>query len=205
MTMDRKEHWETVYRSKAHDSVSWYESMPRTSLELVGACGLHAAAGIIDVGAGASALVDGLLERGHSDVSVLDVSAAALEAVKARLGDRASRVSWIVSDVTEWEPARSYHLWHDRAVLHFLATPEDREAYRSVLERSIERGGWVILATFAAGGPLRCSGLDVIRYSGEDLAGFLGAGFQMERGFTRIHRTPSAADQAFQWGVFRRV
>ncbi len=203
--MDRKEHWETVYRTKSHDAVSWYESMPETSLELIEACGLDKTAGMIDVGAGASALVDRLLDRGHSDVSALDVSAEALEASKARLGERAPRVSWFVSDVTLWQPHRTFDLWHDRAVFHFLSSPDDREAYRSVLERAVAPGGWTIMATFALGGPLKCSGLDVTRYSEADLDEYLGPAFHMEHSFTRVHTTPSSAEQEFQWMVFRRT
>jgi len=203
--MDRKEHWETVYRTKAHDGVSWYESMPETSLELIAACGLERTAGIIDVGAGASALVDGLLDRGHSDVSALDVSAEALAATKARLGERATGVNWFVSDVTVWQPDRTFDLWHDRAVFHFLCSPDDREAYRSILEGALAPGGWAILATFALGGPPKCSGLNVTRHSEQDLAAFLGPAFRMEQSFTRIHTTPSAIEQEFQWAVFRRT
>jgi len=203
--MDRKEHWETVYRTRAHDAVSWFESMPETSLELIEACGLDSTAGIIDVGAGASALVDGLVDRGHSDVSALDVSAEALAATKARLGERATGVNWFVSDVTVWQPDRTFDLWHDRAVFHFLCSPDDREAYRSVLERAVVPGGWTIMATFASGGPLKCSGLDVTRYSDLDLDTYLGPAFHMERSFTRLHTTPSAAEQEFQWAVFRRT
>jgi SAM-dependent methyltransferase len=202
--MDRREHWEAVYQTKPADTVSWYEATPDTSLELVDACAPDVSTGILDVGGGASAFVDGILERGHTDVSVLDVSAQALEIAKARLGRRAAAVTWLVADVTRWEPGRTFGVWHDRAVFHFLGEARDRAAYRSVLERSVEPGGWVIMGTFGPDGPRRCSGLDVKEYSGRALAAELGDGFVLERSFTRIHTTPSGVEQQFQWAVLRR-
>jgi len=203
--MDRTEHWNSLYSKKAHDSVSWHESTPETSLELVEACALDPAAGIVDVGGGASTFVDGLLACGHSDLCVLDISAQALDVARARLGAVAKGINWEVADVTRWEPPRTFNLWHDRVVFHFLGTGEDRDAYRSVLERALVPGGWAILATFGPEGPRRCSGLDVTRYSGEEIAAALGGGFRLERSFTRIHTTPSGIDQQLQWAVLRRI
>jgi len=202
--MDPTDHWDGVYSTKAHDSVSWFEPEPLTSLELVEACGIDPGDPVIDVGGGASALVDGLLARGYGDVWVLDVSGHALEAARRRLGGRANDVTWQVADVTKWVPPRTFRLWHDRAVLHFLRSDLDRSAYRSAAERAVEPGGWVVIATFAAEGPTRCSGLDVQRSDAEDLLDTLGPGFELERAFTRAHITPSGATQAFQWVVLRR-
>jgi trans-aconitate methyltransferase len=202
--MDRTKYWDTIYSTKAHDSVSWHESIPTTSLELVADCAPEPTEGIIDVGGGASTLVDGLLARGHTDLCVLDVSAEALATSKARLGEAADSVTWEVADLTLWEPPRTFSIWHDRVVLHFLGTGADRDAYRSVIRLALEPGGWAILATFSPEGPQRCSGLDVTRYSGEEIAAMLGDGFRLERSFTRIHTTPSGAEQQFQWAVLRR-
>jgi len=203
--VDRTEHWDQVHRSNAPDSVSWHEASPATSLQLVDACGLDSTDGIVDVGGGASTFVDELLNRGYSDVSVLDISHHALQVATDRLGERADGVTWEVADVTRWVPTRTYRLWHDRVVLHFLGTGEDREAYRRVLEQALEHGGWVILATFGLDGPRRCSGIDVTRYGDEELMEVLGDEFRLERSFTHIHTTPAGIDQQFQWVLAQRT
>jgi trans-aconitate methyltransferase len=205
MTLDRKEHWETVYRTKGHDSVSWYETAPQTSLELVEACGLDSDMGIIDIGGGTSGLVDGLLEQGYSNICVLDIASEALQATRARLGSRADLVRWVVADVTLWESQSTFHLWHDRAVFHFLRSPAEQDRYRRALERSLEPGGWAVLATFGPDGPPRCSGLDVARCSDRDIAAALGDEFELKRAFTQVHTTPAGIEQQFQWAVLRRL
>src|ERR1700754_5091795 len=161
----RQLHWENLYQSKGEHDVSWFQDTPTPSLELLDEIGVTPAASVIDIGGGASRLVDRLIERGFRDVTVLDLSEAALAAAKDRLGDRASRVTWIVADVTQWEPMTAYDVWHDRAAFHFLTEEADRAAYLARLRRGLEIGGHAIIATFALDGPARCSGLPVVRYS----------------------------------------
>jgi trans-aconitate methyltransferase len=159
---------------------------------------------IIDIGGGASVLADELLDAGFADVSVLDIAGQGLTASKSRLGDHAREVHWIVSDVLTWTPPRTYGLWHDRAVFHFLTEPEDRAKYRSVLQRAVRPGGAVIMATFAPEGPERCSGLPVQRWSAEGLAAELGAEFELVQSAREEHETPMGAVQAFTWCRFKR-
>src|SRR5579859_4125248 len=147
--MDRKQHWDQVYAEKAEDAVSWFEARPETSLALLHSAGIARTDALIDVGGGASRLVDALLQEGFSDVTVLDIAAAALEKSRARLGDDAGKAQWIAADITRWRPERRYRLWHDRAVFHFLTDPQDREAYRRTLEAGLAPGGMALIASFA--------------------------------------------------------
>lgn len=162
-------------------------------------------ASIIDVGGGASQLVDVLLDRGTNHLSVLDISTEAIEKSKARLGSRATLVEWICADITAWIPPSHYWLWHDRAVFHFLTESWDREAYISAMRRGVLPGGRIIIATFALDGPEKCSHLPVCRYSHESLAQELGAGFAFLEGVWEDHRTPSGAIQKFQYSLFART
>ncbi|MBX5002251.1 class I SAM-dependent methyltransferase [Rhizobium lentis] len=204
MTDAKREHWDEVYRTKAADSVSWYQPTPEPSLRALDEMQLPAAAALIDVGGGASSLVDCLIERGWSDLTVLDIAAPALDVAKARLQGDAIRVGWIVADVTVWRPSRRYDLWHDRAVFHFLTEPQQRLAYRRALETCTAPGSVVIIATFAPDGPERCSGLPVQRYDATALAAELGSAFALEREWREEHTTPGGGLQPFQWCVFRR-
>jgi len=201
--MDHKQHWDEVYAQKAEDAVSWFQPRPETSLALIASAGLTQTDALIDVGGGASRLVDALLSEGFTDVTVLDIAAAALEKSRTRLGKDADRVRWIAADVTRWTPERRYRLWHDRAVFHFLTTPAERLAYRRALEAALEPGGTAIIASFALDGPERCSGLPVQRYAPETLAAELGPAFRL-KGFRREeHRTPAGKIQRFQYSLFR--
>ena len=203
--MDRRQYWDEVYRQKSADEVSWYQATARSSLELIGRCGLMPESPVIDVGGGASVLSGELLERGFQDITVVDVSDLALEQARARLAERAGRVAWLRADVTTFRAGRRYALWHDRAVFHFLTRAEDRRAYREVLQRTLLPGGWVIIATFAADGPRQCSGLDVIRYDPEDLAAELGECFVLCDTLGERHVTPAGAEQHFVYCRFRRT
>ena len=156
--VSRQAHWEHVYGSKAENEVSWFQQSPAPSLELIELCRPASDAAIVDIGGGASRLVDRLLERGFSDLTVLDLSHAALAADKARLGDRAVRVQWVAADFTRWVPARLFDIWHDRAAFHFLTDAADRAAYVACLNKAIRPGGSVIIGTFAPDGPEKCSG-----------------------------------------------
>lgn len=200
----RQAHWEGVYTKKGENELSWFQESPAPSLELIAEVGTTHASPIIDIGGGASRLVDNLIDRGFEDVTVLDLSEAALEATKARLGDRAAQVHWIVTDATVWEPLKAYDVWHDRAAFHFLTEDRDRAAYVARLERALKVGGYAIIATFALDGPERCSGLPVVRYDAASLGQTLGRAFQLVDTRRHAHATPWGSDQSFQFSVFRR-
>ncbi|KRR20027.1 class I SAM-dependent methyltransferase [Bradyrhizobium retamae] len=204
----RQAHWENVYTTKGENEVSWFQQSPAPSLDLIVRAGVTHKSAIIDIGGGASRLVDSLVEQGFEDVTVLDLSAAALAAAKRRLeshlGASAERVSWIVADATTWEPGRPYDIWHDRAAFHFLTDPADRAAYIERLKRGLKIGGHAIIATFALDGPEKCSGLPVARYDSESLGRTLGAAFKLVHTQRHEHATPWESRQAFQFSVFRR-
>ncbi|CAA7616866.1 class I SAM-dependent methyltransferase [Magnetospirillum sp. UT-4] len=203
---ERRSHWQEVWTSKAPEGVSWYQAEPAASLALIARAGLSRAAGIVDVGGGASLLVDRLLERGHSQVAVLDVSAAALDVAADRLGAMAEDVTWIESDVLEWRPVPGlFELWHDRAVLHFLTRPEERKAYRKVMMAALVPGGWAVLGTFAPDGPEKCSGLPVMRHDAGTLSDLLGPDFDLVAEMREEHVTPNGGVQHFTWCLFRRI
>jgi ubiquinone/menaquinone biosynthesis C-methylase UbiE len=203
--MPSKEHWENVYTTKATDSVSWFQEHANTSLQLIERSEIPPNGKIIDVGGGASTLVDDLLAQGYSNVSVLDLSLAALQAAQSRLSVQAGRVTWITGDITRVElPENYYNLWHDRAVFHFLVDAEDRAAYKNTLHRSVKRGGHVIVATFAEDGPMKCSGLPINRYSVADLQQELGDGLSLLGAVREQHLTPSGAIQNFNYCYFKK-
>jgi len=197
---DRKCHWERVYAERRETEVSWFQDNPAPSLEALARVGAGRRSAIIDVGGGASRLVDRLIEDGHEDVTVLDVSETALAAAKARLGAAAGRVRWLVADVTAWEPERTFDVWHDRAAFHFLVDRADEAAYVERLEKALPPGGSAIIATFAPDGPEKCSGLPVARHDGQSLAAALGTAFSLIE-----TRRPAGAVQRFQFSAFRRV
>ena len=203
--MDPKTHWETVYRTKDVHEVSWFQSEARRSLDLITRVSPDRSAPIIDVGAGASVLVDDLLAAGYLDVSVLDVSEAALEISRARLGTDAAKVKWMRADVRRAQlDEGAYAVWHDRAVFHFLTDPADRAAYVEQVRRAVMPGGYVLVATFAEDGPEYCSGLPVVRYSAEGLHSEFGTDFQLVRSEHEDHRTPAGGEQSFLYCLCRR-
>jgi SAM-dependent methyltransferase len=198
--MDAREHWERVYLTKRPTQVSWYAPHLDTSLRLIEDAAPNRHAAIVDVGGGEATLVDDLLDRGYRRVSVLDVSATALDVAKARLGERASAVDWLCGDVAKFPfPRHHYDVWHDRAVFHFLTDPKDRAAYVRQVARAVKPGGNVIVATFGPEGPTKCSGLDVVRYGPDTLHDEFGARFRLLRHLTEIHRTPAGATQQFTY------
>jgi SAM-dependent methyltransferase len=200
MNDSARAHWETVYTQKAPDAVSWFQPHAQHSLDLIARTGLALDAGIIDVGGGASTLVDDLLERGHANISVLDLSASALRAAQMRLGADAGRVNWIEADITTVAlPAQSCDLWHDRAVFHFLTDSAQRAAYVRAVLNAVRPGGHVIIATFAEDGPLQCSGLPVMRYSADALHSEFGAPFELLEHRRETHHTPAGAVQQFTY------
>jgi SAM-dependent methyltransferase len=196
-------HWDHVYTTKADDSVSWFESSPSFSLELIEAAGIGLGA-VIDIGGGASRLVDALVAKGHTHVAVLDLSAKALEIAKARLGNQASAVEWIVGDVTEWVPTSRYDLWHDRAAFHFLTAPDDQAAYAKALHSALNPGGVAIIGTFAPDGPEKCSGLRVARHDAASIGQIIGSGFILIHERLYDHVTPGGSVQKFQFSSFRK-
>jgi hypothetical protein len=204
MNDERHRHWNEVYATKGEADVSWYQARPTLSLKLIGAHVAKRSASVIDVGGGTSRLVDGLLAEGYSDLTVLDVSTAALSKSKQRIGARSSTVHWIVADVTRWTPHRCWQVWHDRAVFHFLTTTADQDAYLTALHRGTELGSVLVMATFALDGPERCSGLPVQRYSPETLGARLGGGYQLLDSKQDIHLTPGRTIQKFNYAVFVR-
>ena len=204
--MEQKSHWETLYKQKHPADVSWYQPHLQASLRLLANAGLRPGARIIDVGSGASTLVDDLLDRGVSDVTALDISGHALAVAKARLGDRAKGVNWIEADVTQTQLSTPrYDLWHDRAVFHFLTKAEDRRRYLATMHDALKLGGQAILATFALEGPPRCSGLDVVRYNPETLQAEVGDDFRLIEAFDEDHRTPFNTVQKFMYCRFQKV
>ena len=203
MRYNAKEYWESIYQTKEPNEVSWYQEKPETSLNLISETGIEKNAKIIDVGAGASELVDNLLALGFRNITALDVSLNALNESKKKLGDRANNVKWIVSDLREFETNERYDLWHDRAVLHFLTEEEDIKRYIELVRTYLKPKGYVIVSTFSVNGPKRCSGLDVRQYS-EDSMKTLFTGFEHIKSFEEEHLTPWGSSQIFIWGVFRK-
>jgi SAM-dependent methyltransferase len=204
MIMSNKAHWEQVYTTKHPEQVSWYMSEPVISLELIRATGIGMQDRIIDVGGGASVLVDRLVAQGRRHVAVLDISGAALAYARSRLADGAQAVEWFEADVTAFSPPHPFSLWHDRAVFHFLTTKDARTKYVAVLSAAVPPGGHVIMATFAKGGPDKCSGLDIVQYDAPSMCAELGDGFALQETREELHITPRQTEQKFMYFRFVR-
>jgi 2-polyprenyl-3-methyl-5-hydroxy-6-metoxy-1,4-benzoquinol methylase len=204
--METKDHWEKVYATKAATEVSWFQPHAQLSLKLIHDAGVPASAAIIDVGGGASTLVDDLLAEGYEAVKVLDLSSSALAAAKTRLGGRAAQVQWIEANVVEAGlPAHAYDVWHDRAVFHFLTAEQDRRAYVQAVLRAVKPGGLVIVATFAQDGPTQCSGLPVMRYGAHELHAEFGEPFVLLGHERESHHTPAGNEQKFVYCFCRKA
>lgn len=204
--MDRKAHWENVYSTKPHTEVSWYREHLDNSLRMIVQTGVDRDAAIIDVGGGSSTLVDDLLEDGFIDVTVLDISGAAIEAARERLGERSGRVNWLVADITTVDlPRNHFDVWHDRAVFHFLTDAEERRKYVEQVERSVRPGGHIIVASFGLEGPQKCSGLDVVRYSPELMHNEFGDDFRLVASLHETHQTPFGTTQEFVYCYCRKT
>jgi 2-polyprenyl-3-methyl-5-hydroxy-6-metoxy-1,4-benzoquinol methylase len=203
--MDTQEHWEKVYGTKASDRVSWFRPHLDLSLSLIERAAPDRSASIIDVGGGASTLVDDLLRRGYRNITVLDVSQTAIDVAKARLGEGFTSVSWLYADITQTTlPTQAYDVWHDRAVFHFLTRPEERRAYVQNVMRAVRVGGHVIVSTFGPEGPEKCSGLEVMRYDAESLHGEFGQRFHLLESSKELHNTPFGTVQQFLYCYCRR-
>ena len=199
----RAGHWDAVYGGSEEDAVSWFEPEPTYSLELLDLVGAAPTDPVIDVGAGGSRLVEALLDRRFADVTVLDVSDVGLTQARQRLGDRAERVRWVVADLMSWQPPQRYRVWHDRAVFHFFTDSADQARYRELLDTALAPGAALVIGTFAADGPDRCSGLPTARYDADQLAEVLGTHVRSVASRRELHRTPSGALQPFTWLVAR--
>ncbi|PWN63326.1 class I SAM-dependent methyltransferase [Chryseobacterium oncorhynchi] len=199
---ENKNHWENVYETKNPDQVSWTQEKPNTSLELIRSFGLGKEAKIIDIGGGDSNLVDYLIEEGYENITVLDISAKALEKAKERLGSSASKIKWIATDITAFEPIETYDIWHDRAAFHFLTTSEQVSKYISIAEKNIT--GFMILGTFSKKGPTKCSGLDIQQYDEISLSEKFETGFEKINCITEDHITPFGTTQNFVFCSFKK-
>ena len=204
MITTTKEHWENVFATKAEDEVSWFQEYPKTSVEFFELFNLPLDANIIDIGGGDSHLVDVFLAKGYKNIYVLDISANALERAKQRLGDKASLVHWIVSDVTEFKPEVKFDFWHDRAAFHFLTTEDKVDKYVSIAENNIKQNGYLILGTFSENGPKKCSGLEIKQYSEASMSYRLENAFDRIKCITEEHQTPFNTTQNFLFCSFQK-
>jgi trans-aconitate methyltransferase len=204
-TGNRKQHWEGVYSAKQVHETSWHQDEPYLSLRMIENTKFDRSAAIIDVGGGASFLVDHLLDRSYKDLTVLDISAAALQQAQERLGEKAGRVEWVESDVTVYTPGRKFDLWHDRAAFHFLTSAEDRRRYLRVMREALKPEGQVIIASFAPDGPKKCSGLDIVQYDAQKMGEELGEDFVLQEQEWEKHQTPLGNEQQFGFYRFRRT
>ncbi|MGH9293653.1 MAG: class I SAM-dependent methyltransferase [Acidimicrobiales bacterium] len=203
LASERARYWDEVYERAGATNVSWYQPDPSASVEMIRGLGVSADSAIIDVGGGASNLVDAFMALGLRDLTVLDVSGAALDAARDRLGERARGVTWVHADLLAWEPPRRFDVWHDRAVLHFLVDDQDRVRYRELARRAVRAGGHLVIGTFALDGPPHCSGLPVKGYDPEGILKDMGEGFDLVDGRRDMHTTPAGADQPFSWALLR--
>lgn len=202
--MDRRQHWNAVYAAKKPEELTWFQAEPTVSLALIRRSGVALEENVLDAGGGTSLLSSYLLEEGFRKVSALDISGEALARAREQLGNRAQEIDWIEADLLAFDPPRQWSLWHDRAVFHFLTDPEDRDAYCRTLNRGLEPGGHVIIATFAPDGPTRCSGLEVVRYSPESLGAVLGPEYEFRDSVPEVHQTPKGGTQNFVYSWFQR-
>lgn len=203
-TEERKLHWENIYENKALTDVSWYQPVPQTSLSLIEKTGVPKDAKIIDIGGGDSFLVDHLLDLGYSNISVLDISNAAIERAKERLGTRADKVNWIVSDITRLETNEQFDVWHDRAAFHFLTSQEDIETYVQHVKNYTRANSHLIIGTFAKDGPLKCSGIEIMQYSDETMQSEFSVDWDQKEYLKVIHPTPFNTEQAFVFSLFSK-
>lgn len=202
INMERKNHWETVFSTKQPNEVSWTQAIPTSSLELIAACNLSLDAEIIDIGGGDSNLVDHLLELGYKNISVLDISSHAIDRAKIRLGKKANLVTWIVSDIVDFNPTKKYTLWHDRAAFHFLTDNREIDRYLELTENYVDKH--LIIGTFSENGPKKCSGLPISQYNSEKLNALFEKNFVQIKSFTENHTTPFDTTQNFVFSSFRR-
>lgn len=203
--MSQKEHWENVYRTKEDQEVGWYQPNPETSIRLVRTYSTSKDDSIIDVGGGNSHLIQHLLNEGHNDLSVMDISIHAINRNKRRFGSEADKINWIESNILKFSGDRSFQIWHDRAVFHFLTDNADMRSYCEIASQHIKRGGFLILGTFSETGPKMCSGLPITQYSEESFCSIFEEKFELIECFDDTHTTPSGNSQDFVWVVFKKI
>lgn len=199
----RKEHWETIYKTKDHKQVGWYQKSPDTSLKLFLKIHAHPEQSIIDIGCGASLLVDNLISQGFNDITLLDLSSEALSAVKSRLYDKADIPDFLCHDITKKALNKSYDIWHDRAVFHFLTNAQDRRSYMTTLVNCLSKNGRAIIGTFSVNGPKTCSGLDIVQYDEEKMSAELKGDLELESSEIHIHVMPSGAEQEYIYFIIK--
>jgi SAM-dependent methyltransferase len=202
--MQKSEHWENIYSTKNMDEVSWYQPYPKVSIDEILRLGIPKDAEIIDIGGGDSFLVDSLLELGYTHITVLDISATAIQKAKARLAEKSELVNWIVTDITAFQPTKKYDFWHDRAVFHFLTSEEEQEQYVSLLRDALHEDSNALIGTFAIDGPTKCSGLTIQQYSEESLTQRFSTVLEPIHCFEHLHHTPFNTTQNFQFCSFKR-
>lgn len=200
----KESHWEKVYQTKDTTQVGWFQGKPKVSINLISDAKISKTAPVIDVGGGDGLLVDWLLEGGFENITVLDISASALEKSKNRLGESAAKVQWEACDILDFEPKGKFELWHDRAVFHFLTDPKEQQIYRRLVECSIHSGGYLLIMTFSKSGPKTCSGLPIQQYDVQDLEEFFGQEFELTESLNYDHITPSGIAQNYSVCLFRR-
>ena len=205
MKFDKKKHWGNVYQGKSPLSVSWYQKDPKISLELIRSTQVESNEAIIDVGGGASVLVDNLIKESFTNLAVLDISESAIAIAKKRLGDSAKNIEWFESDITQFDAPKKFVLWHDRALFHFLTDPSDRGSYINVLDYALRPKGHLIIATFAIGGPEKCSGLEIVQYNSEKMICELGENFELIQERKETHITPANKKQNFIFFHFLKI
>lgn len=205
MNSNRKKHWANVYLKNSPFDVSWYQDKPEISLELIRSTQINNVEAIIDVGGGASFLVDNLCQEGYTNLSVLDISGIALSVAKDRLGKLSKNIKWFEEDITQFNSSQQYTLWHDRAVFHFLTDPLDRKSYLQKLKKYLRPNGHLIIATFAVDGPEKCSGLEIVQYDSEKIKNELGGGFVLVNEIKELHITPTEKVQKFMYFHFVRM
>ncbi len=205
MKYDAKEHWENIWTTKKSNEVSWYQEYPKTSINLILPTNPSKDAKIIDVGGGDSNLAETLLDLGFKNITVLDISANALERAKKRLGNKSDMITWIESDILEFENDNRYDIWHDRALLHFLTSEENLKNYVKLVKQHVMQGGYLIISTFSTKGPIKCSGLDTRQYSKESIKELFSNEFEHIKSFEEEHVTPRGMGQIFTWNVFRKT
>ena len=204
MAISEKEHWEKIYENKQEEELSWFQPYPKTSMEFLELFNLPLTAKIIDIGGGSSHFADVLLERGYTNIWVLDISELAIASAKKRLGEKAIRINWVVEDITAFNPSVQFDFWHDRAAFHFLTSEEKINKYISIAEKAIKKDGYMVLGTFSENGPEKCSGLDIKQYSEASMSGRFGVSFERIKCIHEDHLTPSNLVQNFLFCSFRR-
>ena len=204
MGISEKEHWEKIYENKQEEELSWFQPYPKTSMEFLELFNLPLTAKIIDIGGGSSHFADVLLERGYTNIWVLDISELAIASAKKRLGEKAIRINWVVEDITAFNPPVQFDFWHDRAAFHFLTSEEKINKYISIAEKAIKKDGYMVLGTFSENGPEKCSGLDIKQYSEASMSGRFGVSFERIKCIHEDHLTPSNLVQNFLFCSFRR-